>query len=252
MKRKLFITIFGLVSVLDFICAVIAFIVTCGSFSWLWASLFFIAILGTVSSWQLVNELHSVQKLDDACRFKDGLINNLHEQINKLYDNMERVAIAAYNSSSDDIRKEDNQTESETVPSSEQQAEPVKDAVNSGTVVLDVGEITISAMSDKVCPVISKNLYIQPNDVLNRWWRVRGYDTALQEPSKAYYIYIRLSHKGCDGEVRFISKPHLSKNDTHRFIQVGTISPLIDGTRTVSFSLDGFRFKLMKRERTND
>ena len=184
-----------------------------------------------------------VNHMAESSKYKDGIIGGLYEQRNKLYEQIARLTDEC-----EELKRlarvESEKTAEDVSLSSD---ERVDLSLETNNIAHDDREIDITVTSDKAMPLMDSNLYIQPKDEFSRWWKIRGYDTDLSNPDKEYYIYIRLAHKGFDGELHFLSKSRLIQNEVHRFIQVGTISPVVDGVRTVSYSIDGFRFKRIKK-----
>ncbi len=188
--------------------------------------------------------LNRAERLADSCEYKDRIINGLYEQRNELYVKIARLgdekeSLAVSMSEKDDkgsafAPEENEQVAEET----EEQAECKPEL-----------PIRIVFAGGKAVVGIKKGLFVRPKGEPSRWWRVRGYDTELTDPSKPYYIYIRLSNKGHDAELRFISKPRLVQNDSHRFVQVGTISAADEeGNRIVDYLLVAFHIKFILKK----
>lgn len=226
------------------------------NYTWL-----YVAFWEFVCGGLLLRVSHFIKRADrfaGCCDYKDGIINGLYEQRNQLYEKIARLTDEC-NELLGQLKvgegKADESAEETIVGMEPDECQKViapacaeVDKVMSPNLLsADPMEISITVTPDKVLPSMDANLYIQPKDEFSRWWKIRGYDTELSKPNKEYYIYIRLAHKGFDGELRFLSKSRLVQNEMHRFIQVGTISPVTDGRRTVSYSLDGFRFKQIKK-----
>lgn len=187
-------------------------------------------------------------RLGKCCDYKDGIIEGLYEQRIQLYEKIALLTDKCNTFSARLKMKDKNASEAAGEMAVNMEAEECcNQSLADTSAARENMEINITVTPDKAIPSMDTNLYIQPKDEFSRWWKIRGYDTELSKPDKEYYIYIRLAHKGFDGELRFLSKSRLTQNEIHRFVQVGTISPVVDGQRSVSYSLDGFRFKQIKK-----
>lgn len=259
--KKILLNIFcKLAAPLVFAFSVFALVAGLKPFQYLWLVVAFCSFICGVMVLIVRHLLERVQMLASACNYKDDVIKNLHEQRNGLYEKIARLTDEC-NELHSQLKvwegEADEQAEETAIDVSvgEYRKIPISvsvvDAKEKCSALLsdDNAQINITVTPDKVLPLMSGNLYIQPKDEFSRWWKIRGYDTELPKANKEYYIYIRLAHKGFDGEVRFLAKPRLVQNEVHRFIQVGTISPVTGGRRTVSYSLDGFRFKQIRKGR---
>ena len=188
--------------------------------------------------------LNKADQLADSCEYKDRIINGLYEQRNELYMKIARLGDEKESLAASMSEKDDK----EPVPAPEE-SEEVEEETETQSECKPELPVRIAFAGGKTVVGIKRGLFVRPKDELSRWWRVRGYDTELTGPSKPYYIYIRLSHKGHDAELRFISKPRLVQNDSHRFVQIGTISAADeDGERIVDYSLDAFRIKFILKK----
>lgn len=238
-----------------------AAIAGCVSTDSVWFTVAIFALSCAIFCRFIVDYTERCSRLAECCNYKDGIINGLYEQRNGLYEKIARLTDEC-NELHSQLKvwegEADEQAEETVIDVSveEYRKIPISISVDearekcSALLSDDNAQINITVTPDKVLPSMSSNLYIQPKDEFSRWWKIRGYDTELPKANKEYYIYIRLAHKGFDGEVRFLAKPRLVQNEVHRFIQVGTISPVTGGRRTVSYSLDGFRFKQIRKGRT--
>lgn len=268
--KKILLNIFcKLAAPLVFAFSVFALVAGLKPFQYLWLVVAFCSFLCGVMVLIVRHLSERVQMLVSACNYKDDVIKNLHEQRNGLYEKIARLSdecnelhsqLKVWEGETDEQAEETaidvSVEEYRKIPISvsvDEAREFAVDAKEKCSALLsdDNMQINITVTSDKALPSMSGNLYIQPKDEFSRWWKIRGYDTELPKPNKEYYIYIRLAHEGFDGEVRFLAKPRLVQNEVHRFIQVGTISPVTGGRRTVSYSLDGFRFKQIRKRRAD-
>lgn len=189
--------------------------------------------------------LNRVDQLADSCEYKDRIINGLYEQRNELYVKIARLGDEKESLAASLNSEKDNK---EPVLASEENEEVTEETETRPECKPEL-PVRIAFAGGKTIVGIKKGLFVRPKDELSRWWRVRGYDTELTDSSKPYYIYIRLSHKGHDAELRFISKPRLVQNDSHRFVQIGTISAADEeGNRIVNYSLDAFRIKFILKK----
>lgn len=266
-KKKM---IDGLYKGVSFICfagAVSLAVYGCYTTDYMWLLVAFLDFICGGFSLVVNHFIRRSDMLAECCNYKDGIINRLHEQRNRHYERIARLTdecnelhsqLKVWEGEADEKTEETaidvSVEEYRKIPISVSVDEVRKFAVDakekcSALLSDDNMQINITVTPDKVLPSMSSNLYIQPKDEFSRWWKIRGYDTELPKANKEYYIYIRLAHKGFDGEVRFLAKPRLVQNEVHRFIQVGTISPVTGGRRTVSYSLDGFRFKQIRKGR---
>jgi len=211
-------------------------------FAWLLAAIW--ALVDCVLLLSEKNLIDRVDQLADSCEYKDRIINGLYEQRNELYVKIARLGDEKESLAASMSEKDDE----EPVPAPEESKE-VAEETEEQTECKPELPVRIVFAGGKTVVGIKRGLFVRPKDELSRWWRVRGYDTELTDPSKPYYIYIRLSHKGHDAELRFISKPRLVQNDSHRFVQIGTISAADEeGNRIVDYSLDAFRIKFILKK----
>lgn len=196
----------------------------------------------------VTDDIEMFDRLAGCCDYKDGIIEGLYEQRIQLYEKIALLTDKCNTFSARLKMKDKNASEAAGEMAVNMEAEECcNQSLADTSAARENMEINITVTPDKAIPSMDTNLYIQPKDEFSRWWKIRGYDTELSKPDKEYYIYIRLAHKGFDGELRFLSKSRLTQNEIHRFVQVGTISPVVDGQRSVSYSLDGFRFKQIKK-----
>lgn len=213
----------------------------------LWLLLALWGISGVVGRVAIKRFEKRVEQLEGANNSKNELIHGLHDQRKQLFN---RIAMLTEELEEAREALEEKKgmviKDADLSPMTGNIALP-KEQKNILPTLLDKMRVSITATEDMALPVIDTNLYLQPKEEKNRWWKLRGYDTALSDPDKEYYIYIRLAHKGFDGEVRFLGKPRLVQNEKHSFMQVGIIGPVIDGKRAVEYSLDAFRFKRINK-----
>lgn len=174
-------------------------------------------------------------ELVENCTYKDKTIKNMQELQSRLYENIARLG-----EENDKLRHSENRScTSASIASGEGSS-------------FSNDWFSMSVTSDMVYILMCGNILVQPGNEPARWWKLRAYDTALPVPAKGYYIYIRLAHQGQDAEVRFLRKSRLVQNDTHRFIQIGIITPVQPGgKRLVECNLDDFLFKQADKSKAN-
>lgn len=219
-----------------------------------WLSMAVWSCLGVLLMWRIREYRTKLRSLSDDCYYKDNIINGLYEQRSQLY-----LQVASLRGEVDTLKKQLTEKCSPyegsvpmpaDVPSVDSSPVPLEEQPIPTPTLLDKLQVRITPSRTNVTVAIDAGLHIRPKDEQDRWWKLRGYDTELPRQDSEYYIYIRLSHRGFDAEVRFLRKARLVRNDTHRFIQVGTISAVdADGSRTIDYSFSGFCFKCTAKKK---